>query len=222
MVKTDPQASAVSIHSPFIKLYFSDNLNPSSVHISDYGAIFNKPSVNGKVVTLSFAITPQEGKEYAFIIDSVRSIDGDTITGTKISFTAKNIPYDDLSADQQAALIQKQDRYPYTIDYISYPGFNELSDQGITFSQLQNIKQAIFDYSKVLKKEYWSVSLDPSSVRVVFHDQTARDPSGSSATFNVTMGNQSFSVRTEYTSIGKDTYTRLFAADGSQLFDNTQ
>ena len=223
ITKTDPATSEVSIYSPYIKVYFNNKLDAKSVKIEDYGALFGKRVVNDKTLTLYFNRALLEGKTYAFIIKSVQNTDGEAIQNTKIEFTAQKIAVSELTKEQQSTIIGQQDKYPYAPAYVSYPGFTELTSQGVTSGQLQSIKQATFDYSGTIKREFRKVTLDPATVNIVFHDPTARNPNGSSATFSLTMGNEKYTARAEYVNLDNDVYTRIYNAAGVQVYDsNTQ
>jgi hypothetical protein len=223
VVKTDPSLGAVSKYSPFIKVYFNKTLNPASLKVSDLGGILSSSSVNGKVVTLKFARDLTVNKKYSVSIDHVRATSGDTITNYAINFTAQNISVDKLSKDQQKFIIANQDKIPYSVYAVTYTNFSALTDQGVSSGQLQNIETALFNYSESIHKQFWTMVLNQNSLNIVFQDPTARDAAdlASSATFTVSMGGQNYTVRTEYTGLDDNTYTRIYDASGTQVFDNT-
>lgn len=223
VVKTDPGLGAVSKYSPFIKVYFNKTLNPASLRISDLGGVLSQSSASGKVVTLTFARQLTVGKKYEVSIDHIRSTSGDEIINKNISFIAQDIPVSQLSKDQQNHIIANQDKIPYSVYAINYTGFSALTDQGVSSGQLQDIKTALFNYSQSINKQFWTMVLNQNSLNIVFQDPTARDAAdlASSATFTVAMGGQNYTVRTEYTGLDDSTYTRIYDASGTQVFDNT-
>lgn len=223
IIKTDPDVSAVSKFSPFIKIYFSKSLDTKSLKLSDLGGILSSSTVSGKVVTLTFSQPLVTGKKYSVSIDQIRSLSGSTITNKPITFVAQNISIEKLSKDQQQHIIANQDKIPYSVYAINYENFSALTAQGISSGQLQSIETALFTYSQSVKQRFWTMTLSTSSLNIVFQDPTARDTAdlASSATFNVSMGGQTYKVRTEYTGLDDNTYTRIYDANGQQVFDNT-
>lgn len=220
VVKTDPSTKSVSTISPFIKVYFSDEIDPSSVKVNDYGGLLDKETVSGKVLELSFARQLELDKEYSIIIAEVKNESGDILQNIKLDFVAKDIPLEELSDDQQQTILEEQDNIPYSVYSIDYVNFGALTDQGVSSGQLQDIKVALYSYSKKINKEFKTMTVDPASLRIVYPDPQARNPLASSATFSVNLGGQVFTVRTEYTGLEDSTFTRIYAPNGGQVFDN--
>jgi hypothetical protein len=221
IVKTDPGMSAVSQYSPFVRIYFNNDIDAGSLKITDFGGLFESKSVKGKVVELNFARLLTPNKEYAFSIAHVENTRGGVIENKEFRFFAKNIPIAKLSKDQQAAILARQDQIPYSVYSIDYSGFDALTEQGISAGQLLDIKTALFDYSQQASKEYPTMNLDPNSLRIVLHDPSARVSNANSATFTVSLGGAAFSVRSEYNGLEDNTFTRIYDPSGAQVFDNT-
>jgi hypothetical protein len=218
--RTDPAMGAVATRSPFVKIYFNQKIDPSSLKLTDYGDLFSSTKVDDKVITLTFARGLTKDKSYAFSISHVESQSGKIIENKRFDFTAKDIPINKLSKDQQAAILAQQDQIPYSVYAINYDNFDALTEQGISSVQLQDIKSALLYYSKKVGEEYWTITLDPKSLVIVLHDSSARDSNASSATFRIDLAGQRFSVRAEYNGLQDKTYTRIYAPDGSRVFNN--
>lgn len=221
ITSVDPTMEQVSTQSPFIRIHFNKNLNPASLRVTDNGGILQSSQAQNKTVTLLFARALTAGKKYSVTLDTVRATDGKVISNQVYTFTAQDIPVNELSDDQQNYIVAHQDNIPYLQYTISYTGFSALTDQGITSGQVDDMKTALFNYSKQINKEFWTMSLDTSSVKVVFHDPTTREANASSVTFKVSLGGQYYTVRSEYADLDDNTYTRIYDPSGAQVFDNT-
>ena len=117
--------------------------------------------------------------------------------------------------------VSEQDRFTYSPLTINFVGFSQLTGQGMTSDQLTAIQTTIFNYSNTIKKEFKTVTLNASSLNIVFHDPTDRTANTSSATFSITADGTPYTVRTEYPDFGNNLYTRIYDANGTVVFDNS-
>jgi hypothetical protein len=221
LIKTDPKLSAVASYTTDMTVYYNKPLDAKSIKLYDPGGMVSKTTVGSKTVTFKFRLALQVDRNYEFFIRSVKSTDGAELKDQSIKFTAKDIPFDKLSAAQQKKVVAQQDQYTYSVQNINYTGFDNLIDQGVTAGEVLDIQTNIYTYSNRVKQKFWTVPLDPNSLVIRFHDPTDREANSSSATFNVNLGGSIFSVRSEYDGISDTTYTRIFDAGGAVVFDNS-
>lgn len=116
--------------------------------------------------------------------------------------------------------INGQSNFVYSPQVIDYEGFNALITQGVASDQLTQIEQQIFDFSNSIHKEFQTVTLDDSSLVIVFHDPTSIN-SNTSATFSVNTGDTTYKVRAEYPDFGINIYTRIFDNSGGLLYNSS-
>lgn len=220
IVKTDPKLSQVATLSESLTIYFSDEINPASFRLSDtYGIVSDKPEFHGKQVVIPLS-SLTEAARYSLTVTSVKNTDGEMLVNQKLDFTTKDIPYAKLSKSQQQALVNSQDRPVYSVNTLNYSRFNDLLDYGITSDQLQNIKQALFDYSNVAHKQFWTMTLTPDSIAVA----TYKPGSGStknSASFSVRLNNETFRATIDYDLLADDVHLVLQNPGGATVFDST-
>lgn len=217
---TNPSLSSVSTYTSTVQVNFNHTLRKSSVKISDFGGILSGSIVSNKTLSLKIGQSLKVGQTYTIIIDRAEDTGGKVIINKPITFVVKDIPYDELSKEEQQSLIQNQDVYPYSVSYVTYKNFDALTSQGVSTGQLQNIKEAVYAYSQSINKEFWTVNLQPSTLRVVFNDPTAKKSLTSSATFTIAALGKDYIVRAEYSGLDNKTYTRIYTADGAQVYSN--
>jgi len=221
IVKTDPKLSGVSASSVVIKVYFNDELNGQSLVLDDPQKILSGSSVISKVLILKLSDSLTINKSYEVIIKNIENKDGDVITNKPLRFTAKDIPITKLSEDQQKAAINNQDKYPYDVHNITYTNFSDLTDSGISAGQLNNIKLALSDYSKVSGKKYLKMTVIDGSTVVTPHDSNSASMDNK-ARFTIRMGSDIYQVTVAYQGIYDAVHTVIKNNTGRTVYDSAE
>lgn len=128
MTSTTPDLSKVSSLSPFIDINFSKQIDPESINITTEDIDVTSFEANNKTLRV-FIGEIEADSDYTFTIDSISAKSGKALQNIKISFTAKNIPFEKLSKSQQQAILQNQDRTDNTksdgiLGYLPYGGLH--------------------------------------------------------------------------------------------------
>jgi hypothetical protein len=111
VITTNPTISKIGAQSPYLKVYFNKTLSNQSLVVSATGNAMKSDSVSGKVLTVNFNEPLTINKSYTVIIHSISSQSGSQILNKNFTFTAQNIPFNDLPTDQQKALVGSQDHF---------------------------------------------------------------------------------------------------------------
>lgn len=205
VVSTDPRANNVAAVSPFFKINFNRDLNDKGLAISAMPNIVSTYSVSGKMIIIELTTPLDLKKKYTITVSNISDTKGETIARKVFAFTPNNIPGTALSKDQQQAILQKQAIHPPSRNNIGFTGTDSLINYGITLSQVDAFKQAVFLYSKSAKL----VSIDPSTIKRAPHDPTS---SYDTIGFNVSIDAHSYSASMNYFSL---TTIRLYLRDSS-------
>jgi len=213
--------SSVGRLAPSIDVYFNKDLSESNLSVVDNQGIVNTPKIHGKMLEMDFSKLLKIGSTHTITIAHIESTGGDVITNKNLTFTVKDVAVQKMSSEQQNKLIARQDKFTYSLGTINFVNFDQLIDRGIQQDQLTTIETAIFNYSKVIKKEFNKVILDSSSLVKVLHDPAAQTYNNSSMTFTTTIDSTTYTVRAEYPSFGDDIYTRIYDTGGAIVFDSS-
>lgn len=126
---TTPSLNRVSNISPFIDVHFSKEITLDNADIdSDELGITGFDKVDEKTIRVYFGdITV--GTRYTVTINHVESTDGKLIEQKNLSFTAKDIPFEKLSAAQRQAILDYQDKTNNiksdpVLSYVPYGGLH--------------------------------------------------------------------------------------------------
>ncbi len=219
IIKTDPKLSSVSAIAPYIKVYFNDTLKPNGYVLSDPKKIVTSSNVNGKVLTMNLGSDLTAERNYAVVIKRISNTSGKTLENKVIAFTARSATDVKLSKEQQKTLVARQDAPIYDSGHINYPHFDDLLEYGITPEQIQSMKDLLFDYSNVVHKKYWTMSLNPNSIVVKNHDPSSYS-STDSVDFKVTLDKVIYIAHAEYDTLYDSVHLQLRSADGTIVYDS--
>jgi hypothetical protein len=146
-------------------------------------------------------------------------LNGATITEKTFTFTTKHIPFNKLSKDQQAEILRNQDNFTYGVSAINYVNFGELLANGLPSAQLAAIKQSLFDYSEVIKKQYWKMTLVEGSVSTAPHNPASAD-TNSTVYFTVSLAGANYNVQATYDTLRDDLYQLVITDQaGNTVYD---
>jgi hypothetical protein len=218
--KTDPNMNNVAAASAYIDIYFSKDIVPSSVSLKYSDPFVQKVVTGDNVVRIDLkteGLVPDRG--YTITIVRVDSTGGQQILNKKLTFKAKDIPVSKLSSEQQKALLNKQDHYPYEVQYVTFDGFDQLLDRGVSAEQLQTIKDSIFNYSLQVKQEFWTVKMDQPSVAYRVHNAESADLTDR-LSFKVALGDGTFTVNATLDPIDDTAIVQVSNAGGAVVYDS--
>lgn len=140
---TNPNLSTVSYLTPFIELNFNKPIQQKSFKIKDPADVIDEEMTRfGSIKIRLYTNTEKfdvDDIESFFV--SATSTDGHTLTMSRVSFTVKNISFDNLPSDQQKVIKRLEDKKPTyytdpifkyvphsTLDYNIQPNFIETAD----------------------------------------------------------------------------------------------
>lgn len=128
MTGTTPGLGKVSSLSPFIDINFSKQLDSENINITTEDIDVTSFEANNKTLRV-FIGEIEADSDYSFTIDSISAKNGKSLQNIKVSFTAKDIPFEKLSKAQQQAILQNQDRTDNTksdaiLGYLPYGGLH--------------------------------------------------------------------------------------------------
>lgn len=165
MSGTNPSLGNVTVVTPYIHAKFNRVLSGDGLKVSDPDKILENYGLNDKTLELNLNLNKlKQGAKHTITIESIKSRDGDTITNKKLSFTVKEGDFDSLSEEQKETAINRQDRFEYSPLTIAYEGTDDLIDAGLTDSQLEGLKEAIYNFSKKENKEFDTVQFFRASI----------------------------------------------------------
>jgi len=160
VVSTNPKTSSVAGISPFLNVNFNKQLSNQSVVVSMDPDALGSYTTKGKTLYINLNDPLTVGKKYTITIKSITSTGGAQILNKKISFVPKDIPYDNLPDDQQAAIQHQQ---PPKNDQNTTPTFTgtpSLINDGLTTAQINDLVQAFNDFAPKAKQ----VTIDTGSI----------------------------------------------------------
>ncbi len=220
VTSTTPDLSSFSSITPYMKINFNRVILDDDLRIADdpVSSIIDKKVIKGKTLTIFFKKSLEPETDYILTLTQIKSITGDVIEDKKLPFTAKNIDIKGLSKDQQRYLVDSQDQPIYEPTYLNYPGFDSLTDYGMTSAQLSYFKRTLFDYSNTVDKKYYTMKLLPESV--VFTGRSRDNPTDTvKADFVLDLGGTNFQTHIEYELTSNAVRLRLVAPDGT-IYDS--
>lgn len=214
MIKTVPAMGAVPTSAPYIRLYFNQSVEAGSVKLTSNSQDFGNYKVDGKTITLPVAAPQlQAGQTYTIELQSVTSTKGKTLASQTYSFVPKVIAFEDLSSEVQQAILQAQANRPKTRDNYAYTGLDALLDQGVSSQQLNDFKQAIFQYLEKSKK----LSVNNIGVSSVTTEITQP---GSTASFNLSLDNSEVLYAKLKFQFLTEAQLYLYTKEGQQVYDS--
>jgi hypothetical protein len=219
--RTDPDTGDIGASSAFIDIYFSKPVTTNGLKISYSEPFVVSRHVSGKKIRLDLLSAGLVvGKKYTITLGTVNSTGGKMIQNKVLRFTAKNIPVDKMSKEQQQALINRQDTYPYSVQYVNYQNFDNLLSRGLSANQLQAVKQYIFDFSDRVRKQFWTVTLAQPSLVVQRHDAEAASLDDI-FNFQVQLGKSVYQATVTSDPINDVVFLQLHDSNGAIIYDST-
>lgn len=220
IVKTDPDTANMPAVAPYLRVYFNDKINASSFEYTDDPTnIISSVDTGEKDITFHFTKNLTKDIQYVITIDQIKNIDGEAIIDKQITFVPKDIPFTGLSEQQQKTLVNRQDERLYELNSINYTNFGTLLDYGITAGQLENIKLSIYNYSIIVDKKFWNITVDPNSITISNHDPESSS-SQTKADFTVTLEDTTYRLHAEYELLYDSVYVQLYDAGNNLAYDS--
>lgn len=193
----DPSPKNITTETKEITIHFNRNINTASFKLKD-SDIISSTEVQPKSVKLVFSRELERDTKYSLVIETVRDVNGDTLTNKSINFTPKYIQFDKLPESEQKRLISEQDERLYELNKgIVTTGFETLTNYGMTSGQVTNIQRYLYDYSNVIDKKFWNMNIVENSVSVRSHQPEDEDQTDF-ATFTVNLENIPYTVEVSY------------------------
>lgn len=109
-----PSLSDIGADSAFMDINFSQPLTTSNLSVSASSTIINSVVVSGDTLKVNFKDL-RAGYVYVIKIHTISDTKGAKLTNLSYTFTAKNIPVEQLPSSQQQALVNAQDKYPSSL-----------------------------------------------------------------------------------------------------------
>lgn len=110
---TDPGTNKVALISPYIRVNFNKQLSSTNLSISaDPKEEIKSYSAKNTVLQINLNTPLHADTTYTITIRSISSTSGSTLTNQIIKFTPQDIDYQDLSKEQQQAIMQTQVQRP--------------------------------------------------------------------------------------------------------------
>jgi hypothetical protein len=165
MSGTDPGLGSVTTVTPYIHAKFNRVLSGDNLKISDPDKVLENYGLNDKVLELNLNLDKlKQGDKHTIVIESIQSKDGDKITNKKLSFTVKEGDFESLNDDQKNIVVNRQDRFVYSPETITFEGTDDLIDAGLSESQLIGMQEAVYHFSKKDNKEFDTVQIFRTSI----------------------------------------------------------
>lgn len=221
VVKTDPKLSNFPDVAPDLRVYFSKDITTEGFNYKASKEVVTGYQINGKTLTLNLnnaAVQPD--KTYSIIIQNIASKSGKNLRDINLTFKAVAIPSDKISERQQKELQRLQDIHPYQVDYITYENFDLLIDYGLTIEQQRSIKTRLFDYSNIVKKNFWKMELVPGTITTKVHDSESADTTDT-VSFVIILGGQRYTVTAQYQAFANNVTMTLIDQKGTLIYDSS-
>lgn len=106
---TTPNTGSVSRYAPVLRIHFNKELVDEKIEIT--GDVVKSSEVQSKDKTLVVYLNTLDAKKdtkYEFTISSISSTDGDVMKRKVVSFHTKNIPFSELSTEDQKIVLDTQ------------------------------------------------------------------------------------------------------------------
>jgi hypothetical protein len=218
VISTNPKMGHVAAVSPYIVFGFNKELSSKGVSVSSSPINFiASTKVNGKNLQVNIR-SLNKNQKYSITLKSVSSTTGNKLTNKTFTFTAQDISYDDLDGGAQQAIIANQDQFTYTVDTYAFDGLSSVvDDAGLSSQQEQALRQAVFNYSQQLKKQFGLVTLYKESLQDGPNNPTT---GGGTIYFTLGIDGKNYSAQMDHWDL---TIMRLYLRDpqtNAVLFDS--
>jgi len=114
-VGTDPNINAVATTSPFFKINFSKNLGKGVVVTTNPLSLMASYQVSGSSVIVLLNSPLEANHQYRINVANISDVKGQRLANRSFVFSARNIAFNNLPADQKKALLSIQSRYNQVI-----------------------------------------------------------------------------------------------------------
>jgi hypothetical protein len=218
--KTEPNMNHVATATAFIKIYFNRPISSKGLDLSYSSTFISKYAVHDNEIdltTIDGSLT--KGKKYTITINYVASTGGKVIKGKKLTFSPINLPLNNLSKDERAAIVGRQEQYPYNAQYINYVGFDPLLDAGLSTDQMTTLKQDLYGYSNQVNQKFWTITLVPHSLSVQIHNAESENLDDN-YTFDVTLGNTTYHAHALADPIDDQLQLQLLDGNNNVVYDS--
>ncbi len=219
IIKTDPSLSSFPATYPYLKVYFNDELSKDNLRVAIPSGLVRDYSADGKVLTFTLQSNLPLGTPYVITLKHIENTKGKTIQNRQLTFTTKDIPYDQLSKPQKDALVANQDKPKYSVYSIQFVNFQQLLDKGLSQTQQLIVENAIFTTSQIVKQQFNTVTLQPNSVIATPFDPNSDNPAYS-VTFDFTANNKTYHTTVSSTNIS-DAQAVIKDSSGVVVYDST-
>jgi len=218
IVRTDPSMDSVSTATVQITFSFNEALKKGTTSVTSIPSITGDTAVEGKTLRVQLTGSLNKGGVYTIVLHNVTSVKGHTITAQRFTFTAKDIPFQKLSKEQQKIILEKQANKPYTRSSFIVDGSDMLTTKGLSNTQLEDFKQAIYQYSNSVKQKVNTVSIDASTIQRSYYDP--ENPSPTSFSFTLHINQSAFSAKLIYSDLNAAQLILVDNSTGQQVYDS--
>ena len=219
MVTISPGLKSIGSTTPYIDFKYNKALS-DIYEVSAAPAMIKSSEVDGK--NLRLFINSDDvvvGTKYKITFKSVSSKSGDRIVNKSYEFTAKDVKYNDLSAEQKSYVVSQQDKFIFSRTTILLIGADALIDRGVSDSQIVVLQQAVFAYSKSINKQFAQVTINSAGLTQAPYDSSSSNPL-SILDFDVVIDDQAYHFKltsSGFTTAQLQIYDK---SGGTQLFDS--
>ncbi len=215
VVSTSPKTNNVAAVSPFLKINFNRQLSSKGLSVSSSYSVVKSYEVEGKTLLVNLASPMTAGYKYSVRINYIADTKGETLTAKNLTFTPKNIPWQKLSKDQQAALLQAQSKRP-KLATATFKGMNDLVDLGVNSGQIAALQNYLLNFAP--KATIFTV--DKNSIVAVPHNRNSASTMDT-INFNINIGSQAYKARLDYSYLSNSARLYLYDSTGAQVFDSS-
>lgn len=213
VVNTNPKTNNIAAVSPFLKVNFNRQLSSRKLSVTSSYSVIKSYRIQGKSLIVSLKSPMTASYSYSITIDSITDTKNEKITNKIFSFSPKNIAYQKLSKDQQAALLQAQANRPPSVSGISFVGINSLVNYGVTNNQATSLRQDFFSFAPKTNK------VTISNIVPIPHNRNSAS-TDDTINFNARIDSKTYSARIDYSLLTNSMRLYLNDASGVQVFDS--
>jgi hypothetical protein len=210
---TTPATGKVAAISDRFQINFNRSLSDQGLSVSADPQIIKSTSIQGKQIILKLIAPLNVKQTYTINISQICDQKGECLRDKKIKFTARDLSINDIVKNQGVSGLPQQSKPQPNRSDISFSGFEELENRGLTSDYLTQVEQDIF----IFKQTASSASIDTSTIN---HLHTPNDPNYTDTlSFSVVVDDSVYSARVLYNS----STVRLVLADPNNqatIFDS--
>jgi hypothetical protein len=206
---TSPSLKNFPAFTTQLSVNFNRQLTDNGLKVSSSDNIVKSAKVNGKSLVISLSEGLEVNKSYEIDIVSIQDTKNEKLINKKLRFVTTN-DFGGLPKSQQQKILTKQTPSP-SKDTINYEGLDNLENNGLSSAQIDELKQAFFQFGQSQHKTLNLVRIPAQSVET--------PPSSFSISFSASIDGAQFSAKVGYTDISS-LRLQLFNKDGSALFDS--